>query len=333
MNDIILTGDRPTGCLHLGHLVGSLQNRVQLQHTYKQYVMLADTQALTDNADNPSKVRNNVLEVALDYLSVGINPDISTIFIQSQIPELAELSMYFLNLVTLARLKRNPTIKNEMQQKGYDENVPAGFLTYPVSQAADITGFKATLVPVGEDQIPIIEQTNEIVQKFNTLYSEVLVYAKPLLSSTTRLAGLDGKAKMSKSLNNAIFLSDEPDTIAKKVMSMYTDENHLKVSDPGKIEGNMVFNYLDAFDKDAIKVLELKEHYSCGGLGDVVLKKYLIEVLNSVLEPIRTSRKEFAKDSSAVMNILKKGSENARIVVAKTLHEVKNAIGVNYFKK
>lgn len=332
MHEIILTGDRPTGCLHLGHFVGSLQNRVKLQHEYKQFIMLADTQALTDNADNPKKVRHNVLEVALDYLAVGIDPAISTIFIQSQIPELAELSMFYLNLVTLARLKRNPTIKNEMQQKGYDDNVPAGFLAYPVSQAADITAFKATLVPVGEDQIPIIEQTNEIVQKFNALYSEVLVYAKPLLGTTTRLAGLDGKAKMSKSLNNAIFLSDKPDILVKKVMSMYTDENHLKVSDPGKIEGNMVFTYLDAFDNDNVKVLELKEHYSRGGLGDVTLKKYLIEVLNNILEPIRTKRQEYAKDPHLVMNILKKGSENARVVAAKTLSEVRDAIGVEYFK-
>lgn len=332
MKQVILTGDRPTGCLHLGHLVGSLQNRVQLQHTYKQYIMIADWQALTDNADNPDKVKNNVIEVALDYLAVGIDPMISTIFIQSQITEIAELTQYYMNLVTLARLERNPTVKNEMQQKGYGNNVPAGFLSYPVSQAADITAFKAQIVPVGEDQIPIIEQTNEIVRKFNTIYGNVLVEAKASLSKVCRLAGIDGKAKMSKSLGNAIFLSDSSDVVKQKVMLMYTDPEHLKVSDPGKIEGNMVFTYLDAFDPDKTKVAELKAHYAKGGLGDVAVKKYLLEVLENILCPIRAKRQEFANNKAEVLNILKVGSLAAKDVAAATLGEVRSAIGVNYFK-
>jgi tryptophanyl-tRNA synthetase len=330
---IILTGDRPTGALHLGHLIGSLYNRVALQNQniYQQFIMLADTQALTDNADNPQKIRDNILEVALDYLSVGIDPQLSTIFVQSSVSELSELTMYYLNLVTLARLQRNPTIKTEMQQKNYNADVPVGFLTYPISQAADITAFKATVVPVGEDQLPLIEQTNEIVRRFNSLYGEVLVEARALLSKVPRLSGLDGKAKMSKSLNNAIFLSDSIDIVAKKVMSMYTDFNHLRVEDPGKIEGNMVFEYLDSFATDKNLVQELKQHYSRGGLGDVKLKKYLIEVLEEVLSPIRARRQVYASDKAQVLDMLKNGSQVARTVAAATLQQIKSAIGVNYF--
>ncbi len=328
----ILTGDRPTGCLHLGHYVGSLQNRVQLQHTHSQFIMIADWQALTDNAENPDKVKNNVIEVALDYLSVGIDPKLTTIFIQSQITELAELTMYYLNLVTLARLKRNPTVKNEMLQKGYASDVPAGFLMYPISQAADITAFKAQLVPVGEDQLPVIEQTNEIIRKFNSTYGDVLVETKALLSPVTRLIGVDGKTKMSKSLGNAIFLSDDSDTLKKKVMSMYTDPNHIKVSDPGSIVGNAVFAYLDAFASDKAKVTELKEHYTRGGLGDVVVKKYLLEILENLLSPIRSKRLEIAKHKDEVYKILNEGSNIAKQVAAQTLDEVRHAIGINYFK-
>lgn len=327
---IILTGDRPTGALHLGHYVGSLQNRVLLQHEYQQYIMIADIQGLTDNADNPEKIKNNLLDVALDYLAVGIDPKISTILIQSQIPELPELTMYYLNLVSLARLQRNPTVKDEMLQKGYANEVPAGFLMYPISQAADITAFKADLVPVGDDQIPVIEQTNEIVRKFNNFYGEVLVETKALLSKTSRLPGLDGKAKMSKSLGNAIFLSDSSDTLLQKVMSMYTDPNHLKISDPGRLDGNMVFAYLDAFGQDKNKIQELKEHYTRGGLGDVVLKKYLFKVLESILAPVRAKREEFAKDKAEVFKILKDGSNKAREKTSKTLSEVKKAIGINW---
>src|SRR6185437_2295027 len=319
MKQVILTGDRPTGCLHLGHFVGSLQNRVSLQHKYQQFIMIADWQALTDNADNPDKVRNNVIEVACDYLAVGIDPTVSTIFIQSQIPEIAELTQYYMNLVTLARLERNPTVKNEMQQKGYGSSVPAGFLAYPVSQAADITAFKAQIVPAGEDQLPIIEQTNEIVRKFNALYGNVLVETQVLLSSVARLPGIDGKAKMSKSLGNAIFLSDSSDIVKQKIMMMYTDPNHLKVSDPGQVEGNTVFAYLDAFDTNAQKVSELKEHYTKGGLGDVTLKKYLIEVIEALLTPIRDKRLELSKNKDEVLNILKQGSLAAKEVAATTL--------------
>ncbi len=331
MKQIILTGDRPTGCLHLGHFVGSLQNRVSLQHKYQQFIMIADWQALTDNADNPDKVRNNVIEVACDYLAVGIDPKVSTIFIQSQIPEIAELTQYYMNLVTLARLERNPTVKNEMQQKGYGSSVPAGFLAYPVSQAADITAFKAQIVPAGEDQLPIIEQTNEIVRKFNSLYGDVLVETRVLLSSVARLPGVDGKAKMSKSLGNAIFLSDSSDIVKQKIMMMYTDPNHLKVSDPGQVEGNTVFSYLDAFDTNKQKVSELKEHYTEGGLGDVTLKKYLIEVIENLLTPIRDKRLELSKNKDEVLNILRHGSLAAKEVAATTLAEVKAAIGINYF--
>lgn len=328
---IILTGDRPTGCLHLGHFIGSLQNRVKLQDSYQQFIMVADWQALTDNADNPEKVKANVLEVALDYLAVGVDPQLSTIFVQSQIPEIAELTQYYMNLVTLARVERNPTVKNEMQQKSFAKNVPVGFFTYPISQAADITIFKANLVPAGEDQIPIIEQTNEIVRKFNFLYGEVLIETEILLSSTSRLVGVDGKNKMSKSLGNAIFLSDNAEIVKEKVMKAYTDEKHLRVEDPGQIEGNVVFNYLDAFDQNKEYVLELKERYQKGGLGDVKLKRYLAEVLENILGPIRLKRQEYASDIPEVLNILKNGSEKARNVAATTLSQVRAAIGVNYF--
>ncbi len=331
MKQVILTGDRPTGCLHIGHFIGSLQNRVRLQHEYQQFIMIANAQALTDNADNPGKVKANVIEVACDYLAVGIDPAVSTIFIQSEIPEIAELTVYYMNLVTLARLERNPTVKNEMQQKGYGNNVPVGFLAYPVSQAADITAFKAQVVTAGEDQLPIIEQTNEIIRRFNTLYGEILPETKVLLSSVARLPGIDGKTKMSKSLNNAIFLSDSNDVVKQKIMMMYTDPNHLKVSDPGQVEGNTVFAYLDAFDSDKQKVSELKEHYMRGGLGDVALKKYLFEVIENILSPIRSRRLELSKNPDEVLNILHKGSLKAREVAAATLSEVKLAMGLSYF--
>lgn len=328
---IILTGDRPTGQLHLGHYVGSLENRVKLQDSHQQFIMIADMQALTDNADNPEKVRSNVVEVALDYLAVGLDPAKTTMFIQSAITELSELTMYYLNLVTVARLQRNPTVKNEMQQKGFGADVPAGFLMYPVSQAADITAFKAKTVPVGEDQLPVIEQTNEIVRKFNSIYGEVLVEAEGLLSTTTRLAGLDGKAKMSKSLGNAIYLADDADTLKKKVMSMFTDPDHLRVEDPGKIEGNMVFAYLDVFGQDKEHIAELKAHYQRGGLGDVKVKRYLLEILDAKFAPIREKRAELAKDKGAVMTMLKEGSYKAKEVATATLTEVRRAIGVQYF--
>lgn len=328
---IILTGDRPTGQLHLGHYVGSLENRVRLQEDHQQFIMIADMQALTDNADNPEKVRNNVVEVALDYLAAGLDPAKTTMFVQSAIPELAELTMFYLNLVTVARLQRNPTVKSEMQQKGYGADVPAGFLMYPVSQAADITAFKAGIVPVGEDQLPVIEQTNEIVRKFNSIYGDVLVETKGLLSTHTRLAGLDGKAKMSKSLGNCIYLADDADTLKKKVMAMFTDPDHLRVEDPGKIEGNMVFSYLDVFDTNKEYVAELKAHYQRGGLGDVKVKRYLLEILEAKFAPIRDRRAEFAKDKAEVMNMLRLGSQKAKAVAAQTLLEVRRAIGVEYF--
>lgn len=328
---IILTGDRPTGQLHMGHYVGSLENRVKLQDNHQQFIMIADMQALTDNADNPEKVRSNVVEVALDYLAVGLDPAKTTMFIQSAITELSELTMYYLNLVTVARLQRNPTVKNEMQQKGFGADVPAGFLMYPVSQAADITAFKAKIVPVGEDQLPVIEQTNEIVRKFNSIYGEVLVEAEGLLSTTTRLAGLDGKAKMSKSLGNAIYLADDADTLKKKVMSMFTDPDHLRVEDPGKVEGNMVFAYLDVFGQDKEQIAELKAHYQRGGLGDVKVKRYLLEILEAKFAPIREKRAELAKDKAAIMTMLKEGSLKAKEVAATTLSEVRRAIGVQYF--
>lgn len=328
----ILTGDRPTGALHLGHFVGSLRARVELQHECRQFVMIADAQALTDHAEHPEKVRENIVQVALDYLAVGIDPKKTTIFIQSSVPPLFELTAYFLNLVTWNRLKHNPTVKLEIQQKSFGENVPAGFMIYPIAQAADITAFKADLVPVGDDQIPMMEQTVELVRKFNRTYrSEVLVEPKALIAKMARLPGTDGKTKMSKSLKNAIFLSDEPEVVAKKVKSMYTDPGHLRVEDPGKVEGNPVFTYLDAFGKDLMQIEELKAHYQRGGLGDSVVKKVLLEELQEFLEPIRQKRKEFAKDPAEVMRLLKEGSEVARNVAECTLQEVRSAMGICYF--
>ncbi|WP_315069688.1 tryptophan--tRNA ligase [uncultured Clostridium sp.] len=332
---IILTGDRPTGKLHIGHYIGSLKNRVALQESglYESFIMIADQQALTDNARNPEKIRNSLTEVALDYLAVGIDPSKSTIFVQSQIPELNELTMHYLNLVTLSRLERNPTVKAEIQQKNFENSIPAGFLIYPVSQAADITAFKADTVPVGEDQLPMIEQTREIVRSFNSIYGEVLVEPEAVLPSSNagRLPGTDGKAKMSKSIGNCIYLSDDADTIKKKVMSMYTDPNHIRVEDPGQVEGNTVFTYLDVFATDKKAVEEMKEHYKRGGLGDVKVKKYLNEVLQAELEPIRNRRLEFEKDLDAVYKMLKDGSDKAEAVAANTLMEVRQAIGIEYF--
>jgi tryptophanyl-tRNA synthetase len=328
---IILTGDRPTGPLHLGHYVGSLANRVKLQDEYQQFVMLADVQALTDNVQQVAKVHDNVLQVALDYLSVGIDPQKSTIFIQSMIPQIAELTIFYLNLVTVNRLKRNPTVKTEIDQKGFGEQVTAGFLMYPVSQAADITIVRANVVPVGEDQLPMIEQTNEIIRRFNTLYqTNLFPEVQALVPKLARLVGTDGAAKMSKSLGNAIYLSDDADTVTKKVMSMYTDPNHLRASDPGKVEGNPIFIYLDAFDPDTHKVQELKEHYTRGGLGDVVVKRYLAQVLNAFLDPIRARRKEFAADKEAVMRMVLKGTEQVGDIAAMTMQEVRSAMGLLY---
>ena len=333
--NIILTGDRPTGQLHLGHYVGSLKKRVEMQadENNQMNIMIADVQALTDNAKNPEKVSKNVLEVALDYLAVGLDPKRSTLFIQSQIPQLAELMMYYMNLVTVARVKRNPTVKSEIEQKKFGESVPTGFFVYPISQAADITAFKANLVPVGEDQKPMLEQTQEIVHTFNSTYGEVLVEPKAVLpeKGMGRLPGIDGNGKMSKSLNNGIYLADDADTIKKKVMSMYTDPNHIHVEDPGQVEGNMVFTYLDVFGKDKAYIEELKERYRRGGLGDVKIKRYLIEVLEAELAPIRDRRLEFAKDPQAVMEMLRQGSLQAEKVAAKTLDEVKKAMGIQYF--
>jgi len=329
---IVLTGDRPTGPLHLGHYVGSLLNRVQLQEKYKQFILLADVQALTDHWEYPEKVRENILEVALDYLAVGIDPKKSTIFIQSMIPQIAELTVFYMNLVTVARLKRNPTVKAEIQQKGFGETLPAGFFVYPVSQAADITVVKGNLVPVGEDQFPMIEQTNEIVRSFNRIYGhDVLVEAKAVVPQVPRLPGIDGKAKMSKSLGNAIFLSDSIDVVADKVMSMYTDPGHIRVEDPGKIEGNMVFIYLDVFVSDKVEVEQLKAHYRCGGLGDVKLKRRLIEILNTFLEPIRERRKQLAKDPAYVMKILFEGTEKTFAVAEQTMKEVRQAMCLDYY--
>lgn len=335
--EIILTGDRPTGRLHLGHYVGSLKNRVELQNSgdYTSFIMIADQQALTDNARNPEKIRKNLIEVALDYLAVGIDPLKSTIFVQSQIPELNELTMHYLNLVTVSRLERNPTVKNEIKEKNFELSIPAGFLIYPVSQAADITAFKASIVPAGEDQLPMIEQTREIVRSFNSIYNkQVLVEPKAIIprNGLGRLPGIDGNAKMSKSLNNAIYLSDEPDVIKKKVMSMYTDPNHIRVEDPGKVENNPVFMYLDAFCKDKEILENMKEHYSRGGLGDVKVKRFLNDILQAELEPIRTRRSEFEKNIDYVYNVLLQGSEISRKVASNTLYEVREAIGINYFK-
>ncbi len=347
MAEIILTGDRPTGKLHLGHYVGSLKQRVLLQNSGKYdeiFIMIADAQALTDNADNPEKIRTNILEVALDYLSVGIDPDKSNILIQSQIPALTELSFYYMNLVTVARLQRNPTVKSEVELRGFNTNVPVGFFAYPISQAADITAFKATVVPAGEDQEPMIEQTREIVRKFNQIYGDVLVEPKILLSDNKackRLPGTDGKAKMSKSLGNGIYISDSADTVKQKVMSMYTDPDHIRVEDPGKIEGNTVFTYLDAFciPEDFPEFLpdyscldELKDHYKKGGLGDVKIKKFLINVLERELSPIRAKRSEYEKDIAGVYDILKTGTARAREVADNTLSEAKDAMKINYFE-
>lgn len=328
--DIVLTGDRPTGPLHLGHYVGSLQQRVQLQDKYTQYVMLADVQALTDNFEDPEKVRKNVLEVALDYLSIGLDPHKTTIFIQSMIPEIAELTVFYLNLVTVNRLMRNPTVKTEIKQKQLGETVSAGFLMYPVSQAADITIVKGTLVPVGDDQLPMIEQTNELVRHFNRIYGDVFPQAKALISPVPRLPGIDGKAKMSKSLGNAIYLSDSADIITKKVMSMYTDAGHIHVQDPGKVEGNVVFDYLDVFDPDKQAVAALKEHYQRGGLGDVALKKRLIGLLNDFLEPIRVRRNQLAQDPQEVMRVVLAGTAKVREVAQGTMQQVRAAMKLDY---
>jgi tryptophanyl-tRNA synthetase len=329
---IVLTGDRPTGPLHLGHYVGSLKNRVELQKSSVQFVMIADAQALTDNAHQPEKVRENVLEVALDYLAVGLSPSESTLFIQSKIPQLPEMAMYYLNLVSWNRLKHNPTVKQEIKQKGFDESTPAGFMVYPVSQAADITAFKASLVPVGEDQLPMIEQTNEIVRHFNRIYhTDVLCEVKALIPKIARLPGTDGQAKMSKSLGNCIYLKDSPDEIAKKVKGMLSDPGHLRVEDPGNVEASSVFTYLDAFDPDEDSLQEMKEHYRRGGLGDSIVKKRLSEVLQALLDPIRQRRQEFAKDPQAVMQILEEGSKRAEEVAAATLQEIKKAMRLDYF--
>ncbi|QDC43966.1 tryptophan--tRNA ligase [Methylophilus medardicus] len=334
---IILTGDRPTGPLHLGHFVGSLRNRVKYQHEYKQYVMLADAQALTDNMDDIDKVHRNVVEVALDYLAVGIDPTLSTIFIQSQVPELTELAFYYLNLVTVARLERNPTVKEEIRLRDFERDIPAGFLTYPVSQAADITAFKATLVPVGEDQIPMIEQTNEIVRRFNRTYKnastqqEILVETKALVPELGRLPGIDGKAKMSKSLGNVINLGATADEVSKAVKRVYTDPLHLKIEDPGHVEGNIAFTYLDAFDTDKAAVAELKAHYTRGGLADSIVKKRLEAVLQEMLEPIRVRRAELASDKGYILQLLREGTEQAREVAAQTMREVRAALGLTYF--
>lgn len=329
MKPILLTGDRPTGPLHLGHYVGSLKNRVDLQDDYEQFVIIADVQALTDNYDNPGKVRSNILEVTLDYLAAGIDPAKSTIFVQSEIPELFEMTTYFMNLVTVSRLERNPTVKTEIQQKGLEKSLPAGFFTYPVSQAADILAFKADLVPAGEDQNPMIEQTNEIAQRFNHIYkTNFFKPVKGYSGSTGRLPGIDGKAKMSKSLNNAIYLSDSADEIKKKVQKMYTDPGHLKISDPGKVEGNVVFSFLDVFDPDKAAVERLKEHYQRGGLGDGTLKVRLTEILNAIIAPMRERREQFAKDPEAVLQICREGSRKAQQRAHQTLKEMKSLMGI-----
>ena len=346
MGKIILTGDRPTGRLHVGHYVGSLRRRVELQNSgeyEKIYIMIADAQALTDNADNPEKVRQNIVEVALDYLSCGLDPAKSTIFIQSMVPELTELSFYYMNLVTVSRLQRNPTVTSAIPMRNFENSIPVGFFTYPISQAADITAFQATTVPVGEDQMPMIEQCREIVHKFNTVYGETLTMPDIMLpdnKACLRLPGTDGKAKMSKSLNNCIYLSDTEEEVKTKVMSMFTDPNHLKVSDPGQVEGNPVFIYLEAFSKpehfeeflpEYAGIEELEEHYKRGGLGDVKVKKFLNNVLQAELAPIRARRQEWEKNIPAVYEILKKGSEEAQQVAAQTLRDVRASMKINYF--
>lgn len=335
--EILLTGDRPTGKLHIGHYIGSLKNRVKLQNSgkYDPYIMIADTQALTDNARNLEKIRNSLIQVALDYLAVGIDPAKSTIYVQSQIPALFELTAYYMDLVTVARLERNPTVKTEIKQKDFKDSIPIGFLNYPVSQAADITAFKATVIPVGDDQEPMLEQTREIVRTFNRVYNcDVLVEPKGYFppKGQGRLPGLDGNAKMSKSLGNAIYLADDTKTVQKKVMSMYTDPNHIHVEDPGKVEGNTVFTYLDVFDPDKDKVAELKAEYQKGGLGDVKIKRYLNKVLEAELAPIRERREKFAQDEDAVYEMLLEGSKKANKVANATLEQVRDAIGLNYFK-
>ena len=344
---IILTGDRPTGRLHVGHYAGSLRQRVALQNSgeyEKIFIMIADAQALTDNIENPEKVRQNIIEVALDYMSCGLDPAKSTLFIQSQISELCELTFYYMDLVTVARLQRNPTVKNEIQMRNFEASIPVGFFTYPISQAADITAFKATTVPVGDDQLPMIEQTREIVHKFNTVYAPVLVEPEAILpgdEASKRLPGIDGKAKMSKSLNNGIYLADTADEVRAKIRNMFTDPLHLKVSDPGHLEGNTVFTYLDAFCRqehferylpEYANLDELKAHYQRGGLGDIKVKKFLENIMQETLEPIRSRRKELEKDIPAIYEILRKGSETAREVAAKTLSEVKSAMRINYFE-
>ena len=346
MGKIILTGDRPTGRLHVGHYVGSLKRRVELQNSgeYDEiYIMIADAQALTDNADNPEKVRQNIIEVALDYMSCGLDPDKTNMFIQSQIPELCELTCYYMNLVTVSRLQRNPTVKTEIKMRNFETSIPVGFFTYPISQASDITAFKATTVPAGEDQMPMVEQTKEIVHKFNSVYGETLTEPEILLpenQACMRLPGIDGKAKMSKSLGNCIYLSDSAEDVGKKVMSMYTDPDHIKVSDPGKIEGNTVFTYLDSFCRkdhferylpDYAGLDELKEHYKRGGLGDVKVKKFLNSVLQEELEPIRAKRKELEQNIPYVYEVLKKGTAAAKAKAESTLSEVKAAMKINYF--
>ena len=332
---VVLTGDRPTGKLHIGHYVGSLKERVKMQNSgkYNMFIMIADQQALTDNARDPEKIHNSLIQVALDYLAVGLDPAKSTMYIQSQIPALSELNMYYLNLVTVSRLERNPTVKAEIQQKNFDRSIPAGFLTYPVSQTADITAFKGELVPVGDDQEPMMEQAREIVRSFNNIYGDILVEPKGVFppQGQGRIPGLDGNAKMSKSLGNAIYLSDDEKTLQKKVMSMYTDPTHIHVEDPGHIEGNVVFTYLDIFDPDKEHVQELKDQYRAGGLGDVKIKRYLFEVLNNELKPIRERREEFAKDIPAVYDMLKRGCANANEVANQTLAEVRHAMGLDYF--
>lgn len=347
MDKIILTGDRPTGRLHVGHYVGSLKRRVELQNSGefdKIYIMIADAQALTDNADNPEKVRSNISEVALDYISCGLDPEKSNLFVQSYVSELTELTFYYSNLVTVSRLQRNPTVKSEIQMRGFKSSIPVGFFTYPISQAADITAFKANIVPVGEDQLPMIEQAREIVRSFNGTYDEVLVEPKALLpenQACMRLPGTDGKAKMSKSLGNCIYLADEPEVIRKKVMSMYTDPDHIRIEDPGKLDGNCVFIYLDAFCNDDYfaeylpeyqNLQELKDHYTRGGLGDVKVKKFLYSVLMENLSPIQARRKELEKDIPAIMGILHQGSIRAKEVAAQTLAEVKHAMQIDYFE-
>lgn len=328
---IVLTGDRPTGPLHLGHYIGSLKTRLDLQEKMELFIMIADVQALTDHAHCPEKVRAHVLDVALDYLAVGLDPKRTTMLIQSRIPALFELTTYYLNLVTWNRLKHNPTVKQEIQQKGFGESVPAGFMVYPVSQAADITAFKGEIVPVGADQLPMIEQTNEVVRHFNQTYRcSVLVECTALMPKMARLPGTDGKAKMSKTLDNCIFLSDSADTIAKKVKGMYTDPGHLRVEDPGKVEGNPVFTYLDAFDPDAASLQAMKEHYKRGGLGDSVVKRRLNEVLQALLEPIRKRREKWASDMGTVLRILQEGTERARAVADQTLSEVRAAMKLDY---